>query len=426
LEKRCHLYFTPDQGDKRFKDKAWDENIYFNFLKQFYLMSSELLLKHIKTLGLEPQTQRFVEFITKQFTGAFCPSNFAFSNPEVFKESLESNWQNIHQGLSNFLSDLKESEGVFSINSVDKLSFKLGENIAATEGKVIYQNELMQLIAYKPKNEVRSTPILIVPPCINKYYILDLSQENSFVKWLVDNNFQVFLISWVNPDKHLANKDFEDYIKEGILDTCNFIREKVGYQEIHALGYCIGGTMLSAALGYMEAKGMNYIKSVSFLATLIDFEEPGDIGIFINEDTLKASEEETLLKGYFDGKYLAQSFSLLRANDLIWSFFVNNYLLGRRPLPFDLLYWNSDPTNLTAKMFSFYIRNMYIDNKLAKPNQIEILGEKIDLSKIKTKSFFLACKDDHITLWKSIYSGMQILGERRHSAYLLLGMLLEL
>jgi len=402
--------FSPSKGDKRFKDPAWDENIYFNFLKQFYLMSSELILNHVSSLELEPQSQRMVEFLVKQFTGAFCPSNFALSNPEVFKESMSTGWQNIAQGLENFLSDLKQSDGVFNINTVDKLSFKIGQNIAATPGKVVFQNELMQLIAYTPKLDTYSIPILIVPPCINKYYILDLSPENSFVKWLVDNNFQVFLISWVNPDKHLADKDFEDYIKDGIIASCNFIRDVAGYPQMNAIGYCIGGTMLGAALSYMSKMKMNHIISASFFATLFDFTEPGDIGLFINEETLKATEEETVYRGYFDGKYLAQSFSLLRANDLIWSFFVNNYLLGRRPLPFDLLYWNSDPTNLPAKMYSFYIRNMYIDNRLAKPGGIRISGEEIDLSKIKIPSFFLSCKDDHITLWKPTYKGMQILG----------------
>ncbi len=401
--------FSPSRGDKRFKDSAWEDNIYFNFLKQFYIMSSNLMMDHVKDLGLEPQTQRIVEFLIKQFTGAFCPSNFAMSNPEVYKESIETGWQNISQGLENFLSDLRQSDGIFSISTVDKMSFKLGKNIAATKGKVVYQNDIMQLISYEPKNQRRATPILVVPPCINKYYILDLSPENSFIKWMVDNNFQVFLISWVNPDKDLSDKNFEDYIQEGIIDSCKFISSN-GYKEIHALGYCIGGTLLATCLSYMSAKKINYIKSATFLTTLVDFSDPGDIGIFINEDALKATEVEISSKGYFDGKYLAQSFSLLRANDLIWSFFVNNYLLGRRPLPFDLLYWNSDPTNIPSAMYSFYIRNMYIDNNLIKKGKIKIFNEPIDLCNITIPTFFLACKDDHITLWKPIYNGMKMVG----------------
>ena len=405
--------FSQAYGDKRFKDEAWDNNIYFSFLKQFYLMSSELIFKHVQELGLEPQTQRMAEFLVKQFTGAFCPSNFALSNPEVFKESMTSGWQNIVHGLDNFLNDLKQSDGLFNINTADKLSFKIGQNIASTPGKVVLQNDLMQLICYEPKDNVHAVPILIVPPCINKYYILDLSSGNSFVKWLVDNNFQVFLISWVNPDKHLAEKDFEDYTKEGIVDVCDFICNEVGYKEVNAVGYCVGGTLLGVTLAYMKAKKMSYIRSATFIATLFDFSEPGDIGLFIGEESLTHLEEEMAHKGYFDGKYLSHSFSLLRANDLIWSFFVNNYLLGRRPLPFDILYWNADSTNLPAKMFSFYIRNMYIANNLVKPDKIKIMGTPIDMSKIDLPSFFLSCRDDHITLWKSNYESMKLInGEK--------------
>ena len=402
--------FSPNKGDKRFKDEAWDQNIYFDFIKQFYLMSSDLIKKHISNLGFEPQTQRIVEFLANQFTNAFCPSNFALSNPEVFKESMMSGWNNIAQGMDNFLEDLKHSEGMLNINTTDKMFFKLGGNIAATPGKVVLQNDLMQLIAYEPKEKTHKTPILIVPPCINKYYILDLSPENSLVKWLVDNNFQVFLVSWVNPDKHLSDMDLDDYVKQGVLDTTHYICNDLGYRKISTMGYCIGGTLLSLALGYMAKEKIDLVESAAFMATLIDFSDPGDIGLFINEDTLAAFDDELNHKGYFDGKYLAQSFSLLRANDLIWSFFVNNYLLGRRPLPFDILYWNGDPTNLPAKMFRTYMKELYLENKLIVPNGISILGTNIDLKNINIPTFFLSCKDDHITLWKSTFKGMQAMG----------------
>ena len=402
--------FTPNKGDKRFKDDAWNQNIYFDFIKQFYIMSSDLIKNHVSHLGFDSQTQRIVEFLANQFTNAFCPSNFALSNPEVFKESMMSGWQNIVQGLDNFLKDLKNSEGLMSINTTDKMFFKLGQNIAATPGKVIMQNDLMQLIAYEPKKQVHKTPILIVPPCINKYYILDLSPENSLVKWLVDNDFQVFIISWVNPDKHLADMDIEDYVKQGIIDTTSYICNDLGYGRISAMGYCIGGTLLGIAASYMAAKKIDYIESAAFMATLLDFSDPGDIALFINEETLQAFDEELDNKGYFDGKYLAHSFSLLRANDLIWSFFVNNYLLGRRPLPFDILYWNGDPTNLPAKMFRSYMNELYLGNKLIIPGGISILGQKIDLKNINIPTFFLSCRDDHITLWKATYIGMQSVG----------------
>ncbi len=402
--------FSPNKGDKRFRDEAWNQNIYFDFIKQFYLMSSDLIKTHVSHLGFEPQTQRIVEFLANQFTSAFCPSNFALSNPEVFKESMASGWQNIVQGMDNFLEDLKNSEGMMNINTTDRMFFKLGKNIAATPGKVVMQNDLMQLIAYEPKKQVHKTPILIVPPCINKYYILDLSPENSLVKWLVDNDFQVFLVSWVNPDKHLADMDIEDYVKQGVIDTSNYICNDLGYEKISAMGYCIGGTLLSMGLSYMAAKKIDQIESAALMATLLDFSDPGDIGLFINEETLAAFDEELDHKGYFDGKYLAHSFSLLRANDLIWSFFVNNYLLGRRPLPFDILYWNGDPTNLPAKMFRSYMKELYLGNKLVTPRGISILGVPIDLKNINIPTFFLSCRDDHITLWKATYKGMQTVG----------------
>ncbi|MEY3196644.1 MAG: Poly(3-hydroxyalkanoate) synthetase [Pseudomonadota bacterium] len=402
--------FTPQKGDKRFKDEAWNENIYFDFIKQFYLMSSTLVRKHVSSLGLEPQTQRMTDFLANQFTNAFCPSNFLFSNPEVLRESANSGWKNIAQGMDNFIQDLKNSDNLFDIQTTDKMFFKLGNNIASTPGKIVMQNELMQLIAYEPKSKMHSIPILIVPPCINKYYILDLSPENSLVKWLVDNNFQVFMVSWVNPDKHLSDMDLEDYIKLGVLDTTEYICQNLDYKKVSCIGYCIGGTILAAAMSLLEAKGNSRIDSSAFLATLLDFSDPGDIGLFVNNDTLNALKEDIDHKGYFDGKYLAHSFSLLRANDLIWSFFVNNYLLGKRPLPFDILYWNSDPTNLPAKMFYTYMEKFYIKNQLVIPNEISILGEKISLKNIKSPSFFLACREDHITLWKPIFKGMQAVG----------------
>jgi len=405
--------FSPHKGDKRFKDEAWNQNIYFDFIKQFYLMSSNLIKKHISNLGFEPQTQRIVEFLSNQFTNAFCPSNFAFSNPEVFKESMMSGWNNITQGMDNFLEDLKNSDGMLNINTTDKMFFKLGQNIAATPGKVVLQNDLMQLIAYEPTSEVHQTPILIIPPCINKYYILDLSPENSFVKWLVNNNFQVFLVSWVNPDKHLSDMDLGDYVKQGVLDTIDYICKDLGYNKISTIGYCIGGTVLGIALGHMAKEKIDLVESAAFMATLLDFSNPGDIGLFINEDILDAFDEELNHKGYFDGKYLTQSFSLLRANDLIWSFFVNNYLLGRRPLPFDILYWNSDPTNLPAQMFRTYMKELYLGNKLVSSDGINILDTKIDLKNINIPTFFLSCKDDHITLWQSTFKGMQAMGGKK-------------
>lgn len=402
--------YNSTEKDRRFKDPAWHQNLYFDFIKQFYIMSSQWISDSAKKLELEPKTQQILEFYTRQFTDAFCPSNFPFYNPEVIKESLATKWDNISQGLDNFIQDLKNCDGMLNIQTTDKMAFKLGENIASTEGKIVFQNDLMQLICYKPKSKVRKIPILIIPPWINKYYILDLSPENSFVKWLVDNDFQVFLISWVNPGKDLSHKNFEDYANEGIIEASEYIRSSLGVDKISAVGYCIGGTLLASTLSIMKSKKMDYINSATFLTTLLDFSNSGEVGLFINEDTISAIEKEMEEKGFFDGRYLANSFSILRANDLIWSFFVNNYLLGKRPLPFDLLYWNSDSANMPAKMHSFYLRNMYLENNLAKPETVTMLGEKINLDKIDVPSFSLAAKEDHIAPWRGVYESAKLLG----------------
>lgn len=390
--------------DRRFKDPAWQQSVYFDFIKQYYFITSDWMKKSVQQYDLDKNVKRYAEFTAQQFIDAASPSNFAFSNPEVIRESLESGMDNIVHGMENFLQDIKKPGGLFNISTTDKNSFKVGKNIAATKGKVIYENDLVQLICYEPKEKVHAVPIFIIPPWINKYYILDLSEKNSFVKWLVDNNFQVFLVSWINPKKKLAAKDFEHYLQEGILEPYEQIK-KLGYKKINAVGYCIGGTLLAVALSYLKNKKKDYINSATFLTTLIDFAEPGEIGALINEDSLEFIAKDVNTKGYLDGSYLSNSFSLIRANDLVWSFFVNNYLLGKAPAAFDILYWNADSTNLPAKMYIYYLQNMYIDNKLIKPGALEMLKTKIDISKINVPSFSLAAKGDHIALWESVYDG---------------------
>ncbi|WPY00746.1 Class I poly(R)-hydroxyalkanoic acid synthase [Candidatus Trichorickettsia mobilis] len=398
----------PSGKDKRFKDAAWQENIFFDFVKQFYLLSSEWLQKNIDQYELDLETKRYLEFTTRQFIDAFAPSNSIFYNPEVLRESLETGWQNIVQGLDNLLSDIKKSDDILDIPTTDKSAFQFGKNIAATKGKIVYQNELMQLICYAPKVQTYKIPLLIIPPWINKYYILDLSTHNSMVSFLVENNFQVFMVSWKNPDQKLSHKNFEDYLQEGVLEACHYITS-LGFKKINAAGYCIGGTLLATAIAYMKANALDYINSVSFFTTLLDFANPGEVDIFINETSISAIEAEMKLKGYFDGRYLSNSFSLLRANDLVWSFFINNYLLGKTPMPFDLLYWNADHTNLPATMHSYYLRNMYLNNLLRIPNAIQMLGSAIDLSKIDCNSFFLAANDDHIAPWRAVYESAKLL-----------------
>lgn len=400
--------FSPNSKDRRFKDLAWQDNAYFDFVKQFYLMSSEWLQDNIEQYELAPDLKQHLAFMTHQFINAFSPSNFAFGNPIVLSKILETGGQNLVQGLENFLADIRNSSDILNIKTTDNNAFLLGKNIATTKGKIVFQNQLIQLICYEPKQKTRAIPLLIIPPCINKYYILDLSEHNSMVAFLVEHNFQVYMVSWVNPDETLADKSFEDYVKEGVLEACEYIM-RFGYNHINAIGYCIGGTFLATAVAYLKANNLNYINSVSFITTLLDFKNPGEVSIFVNESSIAMIEQQMNSKGYFDGRYLSNSFSLLRANDLVWSFFVNNYLLGQTPMPFDLLYWNADPTNLPTNMYSYYLRNMYLNNLLKEPSNLSLFGTPIDLSKIDCNSFFLAANDDHIAPWRSVYEGLKLL-----------------
>jgi len=398
--------------DKRFRDPAWQQSLYFAFIKKYYMISADWIKKTVGQYELDNDGKRFLEFITSQFIDALSPSNFAFSNPEVIRESLESGMSNIVKGMENFLLDIKKSGSLLTISTTDKSYFKIGKNLATTKGMVIFQNDLIQLICYAPKKKVHSIPIFILPPWINKYYILDLSEENSLIKWLVENNFQVFLVSWVNPTKELADKDFEDYLHQGVIEPLEHI-QKLGFEKVNAAGYCIGGTLLAIALSYYKAHNSNIINSATFLTTLVDFSTPGEIGALINKSTIGYIENKVSEVGYLDGQYLSNSFSLIRANDLVWSYFVNNYLLGKSPVAFDILYWNSDSTNLPAKMYIYYLKNMYIDNLLKNPECIEMLGVKINLSHIDVPSFSLAAKSDHIALWKSVYEGVKLFGGER-------------
>ncbi len=395
-------------SDKRFKDPAWQQSIYFDFIRKYYMISAQWMKKTVSQYELDNDTKRFLEFTSGQFIDALSPSNFIFSNPEVIRESLESGMNNIAKGMENFLLDIKKSGGLLNISTTDTSCFKIGKNLATTKGKVIFQNDLMQLICYKPKKKTHSIPIFILPPWINKYYIMDLSEKNSLIKWLVDNNFQVFLVSWVNPTKELAHKNFEDYLQEGVVEPLEYIKTKIGFEKVNAVGYCIGGTLLAIALSYYKTKNNPVINSASFLTTLVDFSNPGEIGALINKSTISYIENKVLETGYLDGKYLSNSFSLIRANDLVWSYFVNNYLLGKSPAAFDILYWNSDSTNLPATMYIYYLKNMYIDNLLKVPGSLEMLGVKIDLTDIDIPSFSLAAKSDHIALWQSVYDGVKL------------------
>jgi polyhydroxyalkanoate synthase len=397
--------YSPEDKDKRFKDSAWKESIFFDFVKQMYIMSSSWWQNNIKNFDLSHSDSKYLEFVSKQIIDALSPTNFAAYNPIVIKEMLDSDYSNIASGLDNLLNDLKHSQDLLSVKTTNSEVFRLGENIASTAGKVLAENDLMQLISYEPKDKTYSVPLLISPPWINKYYILDLTKESSFIKWLVDNNYQVFLISWVNPNESHASKSFENYMQEGVIFALDYITKRFKYERVNALGYCLGGTLLASTLAYLATKGDNRIGSATFLTTLLDFTDTGDFSLFTDEATINAMEKAMEAKGYFDSKYLSITFNLLRANDMIWSFVVNNYLLGKQPMPIDLLYWNADSTNLPAAMHSFYLKNMYLKNLLKEPGGISLLGQPIDLSKVKTPSFFLSTKEDHIAPWKTTYKG---------------------
>jgi poly[(R)-3-hydroxyalkanoate] polymerase subunit PhaC len=400
----------PAKGDRRFTDPAWEENQLFDFVKQSYLLTARWLQATVEGIeGLDDKTARKVDFYTRQFVDAMAPSNFLMTNPEVLRATLESGGENLVKGLQNLLDDLDRGQGRLDIKMTDDEAFEVGVNLAVTPGKVVYQNELIQLIQYAPTTDrVFKRPLLIMPPWINKFYILDLREKNSFVKWAVDRGHTVFVISWVNPDEELAGAGFDDYMVKGPLAALDAIRKATGEREVNVIGYCLGGTLLACTLGYLAAKGEDPIKSATFLASMVDFEEAGELEVFIDEEQLATLEERMSERGYLEGSDMATTFNMLRANDLIWSFVVNNYLLGKDPFPFDLLYWNADSTRMPAAMHSFYLRAMYQDNKLVEPGGIELAGVPIDLRQVETPAYFLSAREDHIAPWASTYGATQI------------------
>lgn len=412
LGEQSEEIIKPDLGDKRFKDPLWNENVGFDFIKQSYLLTSQMLKKYVhNTEGLDKKEKAKLDFYTRQFIDSVSPTNFALTNPVVLKETLDSKGQNLMKGFENLVADLERGNGELQIKKTNYDAFEVGKNLAITSGKVVYQNDLMQLIQYMPTTgEVFETPLLIVPPWINKYYILDMRPDNSFIKWAVDQGHTVFVISWVNPDRNLAGKNFYSYIEEGLLSALSKIEKITGHRKTNVVGYCIGGTLLAAALAYMARKDdQTRIASATFLTTLIDFSNAGDLQVFIDDEQLDTLDKKMAEKGYLEGSELRNTFSLLRANDLIWSYVVNNYMLGKEPFQFDLLYWNDDSTNMPAAMHSFYLRKMYRENLLCKPDAMKLNDTPIDLRKVNIPSYFLSTKEDHIAPWKSTFDGMRSL-----------------
>ena len=492
---------TPEPGDRRFKDDTWTENPLYDHIKQSYLLASKFMLSTVReTEGLDAHTAHKVDFYSRQFIDAMAPTNFAMTNPEVARRTVETGGENLVQGLSNMLEDLERGQGRLRIRMTDPEKFKLGENVAVTPGKVVFENDLMQLLQYTPTTEtVRKRPLLVIPPWINKYYILDLRPKNSFIRWAVDQGHTVFVISWVNPDERLAGKTMDDYLLEGPVAALEAIGKATGESRVNAIGYCLGGTLLAATLAYLKAgnageardpagpsdaaetaqgvepskapetaetadatRGVESggagdagevgvagnaaevlpapedsetpgsateaasadatqdppaapaggplpaIESATFFTTMVDFEEPGELGVFIDEEQLALVEESMQETGYFDGAKMAEAFNLLRANDLIWSFVINNYLMGKDPFPFDLLYWNSDSTRMPRAMHSAYLRDMYQHNRLREPGGITLDGVPIDLSTIDVPVYILSTREDHIAPWRSTYAAVRL------------------
>ena len=395
----------PDKTDRRFSGDEWEESPVHNYLKQSYLLSSRWLTGLIDDSTLDHTTKQKCEFYTRQFIDAISPSNFALTNPEVLKETVDTNGQNLVAGLENLIKDMDKG----SITMTDESAFTLGENIATTNGSVVFENKLIQLIHFKPLvAKVNERPILIIPPCINKYYILDLSEHNSYVRYCLEQGNDVYIISWRNPDESLGDVTWDEYLTEGTIPAIDAVKAISGAKKINAVSWCIGGTMLATTMAVLASKRKKPIASATFFTTLLDFSDPGELGVFIDESQVQQHEHKLAEGGVMPGKQLASTFAMMRANDLIWSYVVNNYLKGKTPPPFDILYWNGDSTNMTAAMYTWYLRNMYLENNLAKPGGVELCGVKVDLGKIDCPVYFLSAIDDHIAPWKTTFIGTEL------------------
>jgi len=403
---------VPDKSDARFKDQDWSGNFIFDYIKQSYLITA----RHIRAAvagvdGLPADSEKKVAFFTRQYVDALAPTNFLMTNPQVLRETVASGGQNLVKGLNNLLADIEKGGGQLRVSMTDESAFQLGKNVATTPGKVVFQTDLMQLIQYQPMTrDVYKRPLVIIPPWINKYYILDLREKNSFIRFALEQGHTVFVLSWVNPDARLAQKGFEDYMLEGPLAALDYIEKATGESKVNFIGYCLGGTLLGATLAYLQAKNQDRVACATFFVSLLDFSQPGELGVFIDEAQVANLEKKMNQRGYLEGSEMAGTFNLLRANDLVWSFVVNNYLMGKDPFPFDLLYWNADSTRMPARMHSFYLRNMYINNLLGKPGGISLAGVPIDLSKVKVPAYFISTAEDHIAPWKTTYKGAKYLG----------------
>jgi len=402
----------PARGDKRFNDPEWTDEPLFDVMKQSYLLTSNWLNALVEEVeGVDPMTKRRVAFFTKALTDAFAPSNFLMSNPAALREAIATNGESLAKGMENFAADLERGGGQLAISQTDSQPFLVGENLATAPGRVIFQNDVMQLLQFEPTTAtVYDIPLLIFPPWINKWYILDLRVENSMIRWLTGQGYSVFVTSWVNPDARLAQKSFEEYMFEGVYTAVEAVVKQTGSEKVNTVGYCIGGTLLACAMAHMAANGYDKINSATFFASQQDFTEAGDLLLFTSDDWLEDLERRMDAEGGFlPSQDMADTFNSLRANDLIWSFFVNNYLLGKEPKPFDLLFWNSDQTRMPKQLHLFYLRNFYRSNLLAR-GELELGGTVLDMSKIKAPVFVQSSRDDHISPYRSVYRGARLFG----------------
>jgi polyhydroxyalkanoate synthase len=402
---------APAVRDKRFADPEWSQNQFFDFLKQVYLLTAHWA-EHLveKADGVDEHTRKKAAFYVKQITNAIAPSNFVLTNPELLRETLSSNAENLVRGMHMLAEDIEAGHGQLKLRQSDPTGFEVGGNLALTPGKVVFQNDLMQLIQYEATtSEVMKVPLLIVPPWINKFYILDLTPEKSFIKWCVDNGVTVFVISWVNPDARLARKNFEQYMREGPLAAIDAIERITGETKVNTIGYCVGGTLLAITLAWLASQRQDRVASATFFTAQVDFTYAGDLSVFVDEERIKHLEEHMSERGYLEAARMANAFNMLRPNDLIWPYVVNNYLRGKKPYPFDILYWNSDATRMPAANHSFYLRNCYLNNKLSK-GEMEIAGILLDLRKVTVPVYNLATREDHIAPAKSVLYGSRYFG----------------
>lgn len=392
-----------DKGDRRFNAPEWEAPL-FDYIRQNYLVTSKWLIQMVESANTDEASKEKAAFFTKQYLDAMSPTNFAFTNPEVMKLALETKGESLQEGMKKLMADMQKG----SITMTDESQFAIGTNLAMTPGEVIFENELFQLIQYTPATpQVYSRPLLVVPPCVNKYYIMDLQPANSMMGYIVSQGYTTFLVSWKSIEAHQGALKWDDYIESGVIKAAEVVREISKAEKINVLSFCIGGELITTAMPVMQARGLDWFESITLMTVMLDHTDPGEIKHFIDWNLIRKRESQ--VEGVIDGKELAKTFSALRSNDLIWNYVVNNYLKGKNPPPFDLLYWNSDSANLSLPMHTFFLRNMYLENNLTKPNSFSLCGTPIDLTTIKVPTYIFAAREDHIVPWQSAYLSTKIL-----------------